>query len=227
MSTKSYRPLGNRILVKRDDAVTTTPGGLHLPAVAQAKSDRGVVKYVGPGGVDLSTGRRIEVSVKPGDVVVFPKSAIEIEVGGEKLVMLQEPEVFAVEFESEEAAAAFKGAAVAQVAQTYEQIKSEVRQRCDAQCRIFDSAGKQIGFDANRANKMIEAEMEKLGYPTTTPSGRRRRSDAGVKRGKRGAGVVNVTLNTTAATSEAAEAIVNTTVEKALTNLLDRAAEAV
>lgn len=109
--SKSYRPLGNRILVKRDDAVTTTPGGLHLPAVAQAKSDRGVVKYVGPGGVDLSTGRRIEVSVKPGDVVIFPKSAIEIEVGGEKLVMLQEPEVFAVEFESEEAAAAFKGAA--------------------------------------------------------------------------------------------------------------------
>lgn len=83
---KSYRPLGNRILVKRDDAVTTTPGGIYVPPTAQAKSDRGVVKYVGPGGVDLSTGRRIEVSVKPGDVVIFPKSAIEIEVGGEKRV---------------------------------------------------------------------------------------------------------------------------------------------
>jgi len=137
--SKSYRPLGNRILVKRDDAVTTTPGGLHLPAVAQAKSDRGVVKYVGPGGVDLSTGRRIEVSVKPGDVVVFPKSAIEIEVGGEKLVMLQEPEVFAVEFESEAEAQAFKGAAGG-----------------------------------------AEAPV-----PAVTPSGRRRRSDAGVKRGPR------------------------------------------
>lgn len=171
MSTKSYRPLGNRILVKRDDAVTTTPGGLHLPAVAQAKSDRGVVKYVGPGGVDLSTGRRIEVSVKPGDVVIFPKSAIEIEVGGEKLVMLQEPEVFAVEFESEAEAQAFKGAVG--------------------------------GAEA---------------VPAATPSGRRRRSDAGVKRGKRNTGVVNVTLNTTAPTTDTS-AVTDATVE------LDRAAQ--
>ncbi len=181
MSTKSYRPLGNRILVKRDDAVTTTPGGIYVPPTAQSKSDRGVVKYVGPGGVDLSTGRRIEVSVKPGDVVIFPKSAIEIEVGGEKLVMLQEPEVFAVEFESEEAAAAFKGA-------------------------------------AGGAGGSAEA------VPAVTPSGRRRRSDAGVKRGKRSAGVVNVTLNTTAPTSSA-DAVADATVEKALTTMLDRAAQ--
>jgi len=137
---KSYRPLGNRVIVKRDDAVTTTPGGIYVPPTAQAKSDRGVVRYVGPGGIDLTTGKRVAVSVKPGDVVIFPKSAIEIEIGGEKLVMLQEPEVFCIEFESEEAAAAFKGA---------------------------------------------EAAVEATSEATATPSGRRRRSDAGVKRGPR------------------------------------------
>ncbi len=139
MSTqKSYRPLGNRVIVKRDDAVTTTPGGLHLPSIAQAKSDRGVVRYVGPGGIDLTTGKRVAVSVKPGDVVIFPKSAIEIEIGGEKLVMLNEPEIFAVEFDSEEAAQSFKGAEAAEAVEV-----------------------------------------------VATPSGRRRRSDAGVKRGPR------------------------------------------
>lgn len=105
--TKYYRPLGNRILVAREAAPTKTPGGLHIPDSAKPKSDRGVVRYVGPGGVDASTGRYIPVSVKPGDVVVFPRSAIEVEMGGEKLVMLNEPEVFAVEFGSAEAAAAF------------------------------------------------------------------------------------------------------------------------
>lgn len=147
-----FRPLGNRVIVKRDDAVTTTPGGLHLPSIAQAKSDRGVVKYAGPGGIDLTTGKRVAVSVKPGDVVLFPKSAIEIEIGGEKLVMLNEPEIFAVEFDSEEAAQSFKGAEAVEAAEV----------------------------------------------AVTTPSGRRRRSDAGVKRGPR------VTKAATAAsTSEA------------------------
>lgn len=112
MTQKFYRPLGNRILVARDVAPTTTPGGLHIPAAAQSKSDRGVVRYVGPGGVDASTGRYIPVSVKPGDVVLFPRSAIEVDIGGKHMVMLSEAEVFAVEFGNAEEAAAFGGVAV-------------------------------------------------------------------------------------------------------------------
>ncbi len=104
MSNKIFKPLGNRVLVRRDAAATMTPGGLHLAAVAQTKSDRGTVVSVGPGGRDLTTGQHIAVSVKPGDIVIFPRSAIEVDIGGEKLMMLQEPEIFAVEYDSEEAA---------------------------------------------------------------------------------------------------------------------------
>lgn len=169
--TKFYRPLGNRVLVKRDDAITVTAGGLHLPATAQSKSDRGVVRYVGPGGVEASTGLRLAVSVKPGDVVIFPRSAIELEVGGEKLVMLQEPEIFAVEFNSAEAAAAFGGGHV------------EV-----------------VGAKA-----------------------RRRRSDAGVKRGKRVKGDVVVDISATP--EQTASAIADATISKVIDAALNAAKE--
>lgn len=168
--TKFYRPLGNRVLVKRDDAVTVTAGGLHLPATAQSKSDRGVVRYVGPGGVEASTGLRMGVSVKPGDVVIFPRSAIELEVGGERLVMLQEPEIFAVEFSSAEAAAAFGG-----------------------------------------------GHVEVVGVRS-----RRRRSDAGVKRGRRSKGGAAVQISVSP--EQTAEAIAEVTSTK-LAESFDRLAK--
>ena len=99
MSTKPlFRPLGNRVYVRREVAAKTTAGGLHIPETAlKPATDRGIVVAVGPGGIGAH-GKHVSVSVAVGDEVLFNRQAIELDVpmddgSKEKLVIVQEHEL--------------------------------------------------------------------------------------------------------------------------------------
>lgn len=93
-----FRPLGNRVYVRRNAVAKTTAGGLHIPDTAQRPAtDRGTVVAVGPGGVGAH-GKHVAVSVDVGDEVLFNRQAIELDVpmddgNNEKLVIVQEHEL--------------------------------------------------------------------------------------------------------------------------------------
>ena len=90
------KPLDDRLVVKQSDAEETTAGGIILPDAAQEKPNQGKVVAVGPGSL-LDDGERAAMSVKKGDEVLYGKySGTEVEVNGEKLVILKETDLLAV-----------------------------------------------------------------------------------------------------------------------------------
>jgi chaperonin GroES len=92
----SVRPLDDRIVVQPSEAEEVTAGGIVLPDSAREKPQRGTVMAVGPGKL-LDSGKRGEVDVKKGDEVVYGKySGAEVEVSGEKYVILRESDILAV-----------------------------------------------------------------------------------------------------------------------------------
>jgi chaperonin GroES len=94
----TIRPLHDRILVKRLEAETKSPGGLFIPDAAKEKPVEGLVVAVGDGTLNKD-GTRIPLEVKAGDRVLFGKySGTEVKVmldGGEHLI-LREDDVLAV-----------------------------------------------------------------------------------------------------------------------------------
>ena len=99
MSAKPlFRPLGNRVYVRREVAAKTTAGGLHIPETAlKPATDRGIVVAIGPGGIGAH-GKHVAVSVAVDDEVLFNRQAIELDVpmgdgNNEKLVIVQEHEL--------------------------------------------------------------------------------------------------------------------------------------
>lgn len=90
------QPLGDRIVVQREQSEEKTEGGIFLPDSAQDKPTRGTVISVGDGRL-LDDGSRGEMQVKPGDRVLFTSYAGEnIEIGDEEYVLMSEGEVLAV-----------------------------------------------------------------------------------------------------------------------------------
>jgi chaperonin GroES len=91
------QPLGNRIVVKRNESEAVSPGGIVIPDSAQKKPQRGVVLAVGPGTV-IGSGEVIPVSVSPGDEVMFVAYAGEefnLD-GGNRVLLIREEDVLAV-----------------------------------------------------------------------------------------------------------------------------------
>jgi len=92
----SVRPLNDRVVVRRTNAETTTRGGIVLPGGAAEKPNHGEVVAVGPGAV-LENGKTRPLAVAVGDRVLFGKySSNEIEIDGEKLLILKESDILAV-----------------------------------------------------------------------------------------------------------------------------------
>ncbi len=92
------RPLDDRVVVQRFDAEERTSGGIVLPDSAKEKPQRGRVLATGPGKLLEKTGERGQMSVKVGDAVFFGKySGNEVELDGEKYVILRESDILAVE----------------------------------------------------------------------------------------------------------------------------------
>jgi chaperonin GroES len=92
-----FRPLGDRVLVKRTDEEQTSEGGIVLPGSAAEKPSQGEVLAVGP-GKSLENGELQAVAVKEGDLVVFGQYAGSntVKVDGDELVVLNEQDILGV-----------------------------------------------------------------------------------------------------------------------------------
>ncbi|HEY3243395.1 MAG TPA: co-chaperone GroES [Phycisphaerae bacterium] len=91
-----FNPLDDRVLIQQSEAEETTAGGIVLPDAAREKPQRGKVIAVGPGKL-LDSGQRAKLSVKTGDEVYYGKySGTEVEMNGEKYVIVRESDILAV-----------------------------------------------------------------------------------------------------------------------------------
>ncbi len=89
-------PLGDRVVIERDDTEERTAGGIVLPDTAKEKLNRGRVLAVGPGKLNKK-GERIPLQVKVGDHVLFSKYAgDEFKVGDDEFVLVREEDILAV-----------------------------------------------------------------------------------------------------------------------------------
>ncbi len=90
------RPLHDRVIVKRMEEETTSPGGIVIPDSATEKPSRGEVIAVGNGKI-LESGDVRPLDVKAGDKVLFGKySGTEVKVDGEEYLVMSEGDVMAV-----------------------------------------------------------------------------------------------------------------------------------
>src|SRR5215831_16369430 len=91
-----FRPLHDRVVVKRIDAEEKTAGGIIIPDTAKEKPSQGEVIAVGPGGRD-EAGKLIPIDIKVGDRVLFGKwSGTEVKIDGEELLIMKESDVMGV-----------------------------------------------------------------------------------------------------------------------------------
>ena len=92
-----FRPLGDRVVVRRIKEDQKTPGGIIIPDTAQEKPQEGEIVSVGPGAIDEKTGKRTPLEVKVGDLVLFGKwSGTEVRLDGEELLIMKESDVMGV-----------------------------------------------------------------------------------------------------------------------------------
>ncbi len=92
----AFRPLHDRILVRRIEADEKTAGGIIIPDTAKEKPQEGEVIAVGAGARDES-GKLVELDVKVGDRILFGKwSGTEIKLDGEDLLIMKESDVMGV-----------------------------------------------------------------------------------------------------------------------------------
>ena len=90
------RPLQDRVIVKQTEAESKTASGIYLPDAAQEKPTKGKVVAVGPGRLD-DKGKPMELGVRVGDTVYYGKySGTDVEIDGQKLVILRESDVLGV-----------------------------------------------------------------------------------------------------------------------------------
>ena len=90
------QPLGDRVVIRREEAEETTSGGIVLPGSAKEKPARGYVVSVGNGRL-LDSGDRSPVQVKEGDHVIFSSYAGEhFKVGDDELLLMREDDILAV-----------------------------------------------------------------------------------------------------------------------------------
>jgi chaperonin GroES len=96
MAKSKFRPLHDRVVVKRIDAEEKTKGGIIIPDSAKEKPSQGEITAVGPGGRDES-GKLIPIDLKVGDRVLFGKwSGTEIKLDGEELLIMKESDIMGV-----------------------------------------------------------------------------------------------------------------------------------
>ncbi len=92
----AFRPLGDRVLVKRVEEEEKTKGGIIIPDTAKEKPQEGEVIAVGPGNRD-DDGDYIALDVKVGDRILFGKwSGTEVKLDGEDLLIMKESDILGV-----------------------------------------------------------------------------------------------------------------------------------
>jgi chaperonin GroES len=91
-----FRPLHDRVVVRRLDAEEKTKGGIIIPDTAKEKPQEGEIVAVGPGARD-EKGKLVPIDLKKGDKILFGKwSGSEIKLDGEELLIMKESDVMGV-----------------------------------------------------------------------------------------------------------------------------------
>jgi chaperonin GroES len=91
-----FRPLHDRVVVRRVEQESKSAGGIIIPDTAKEKPMEGEIVAVGPGGRDES-GKLIPIDLKPGDRILFGKwSGTEVKIDGEELLIMKESDVMGV-----------------------------------------------------------------------------------------------------------------------------------
>ncbi|MBV1705092.1 MAG: co-chaperone GroES [Hyphomicrobiales bacterium] len=91
-----FRPLHDRVVVRRLDGEEKTKGGIIIPDNAKEKPQEGEVVSVGPGGRD-EAGKLVPIDVKKGDKVLFGKwSGTEVKIDGQELLIMKESDIMGV-----------------------------------------------------------------------------------------------------------------------------------
>src|SRR3954454_20620728 len=91
-----FRPLHDRVVVKRIDAEEKTAGGIIIPDSAKEKPSQGEITAVGPGGRD-EAGKLIPIDLQVGDRVLFGKwSGTEVKIDGQELLIMKESDIMGV-----------------------------------------------------------------------------------------------------------------------------------
>ena len=92
----SFRPLHDRVVVKRLESEEKSKGGIIIPDTAKEKPQEGEVIAVGPGSRD-ETGKLVPLDVKSGDRVLFGKwSGTEVKIDGQDLLIMKESDILGV-----------------------------------------------------------------------------------------------------------------------------------
>jgi len=92
----SFRPLHDRVVVRRVESEEKTAGGIIIPDNAKEKPSEGVIEAVGPGARDES-GKVVALDVKAGDRVLFGKwSGTEVKIDGKELLIMKESDILGV-----------------------------------------------------------------------------------------------------------------------------------
>lgn len=95
-SKVNLRPLGNKVIVRRDEGDEMTDAGLYLPESAKDKPKSGTIVAVGTGAINTETGERIPMTLSVGDQVLFTSYAgSEVKLDDEELLIMSEDEVLA------------------------------------------------------------------------------------------------------------------------------------
>jgi chaperonin GroES len=96
MAKTKFRPLHDRVVVRRLESEEKTKGGIIIPDSAKEKPQQGEIVAVGPGGRDES-GKLIPIDVKAGDKVLFGKwSGTEVKLDGEEFLIMKESDIMGV-----------------------------------------------------------------------------------------------------------------------------------
>ena len=96
MAKMKFRPLHDRVVVRRVDSEEKTAGGIILPDTAQEKPSEGEIIAIGSGARD-EAGKLVPLDVQKGDIVLFGKwSGTEIKINGEDLLIMKESDIMGV-----------------------------------------------------------------------------------------------------------------------------------
>ena len=91
-----FRPLHDRVVVRRVDSEEKSAGGIIIPDTAKEKPSEGVIEAVGPGARD-EAGKIVPLDVKEGDRILFGKwSGTEVKLNGQDLLIMKESDIMGV-----------------------------------------------------------------------------------------------------------------------------------
>jgi chaperonin GroES len=91
------RPLGDKVIVRRDEPETRTASGIFLPETSKDRPKTGVIEAVGTGSLNTDTGERVPLTVKKGDRVIFSSYAgTEVKLNDQELLIMSEDDILAV-----------------------------------------------------------------------------------------------------------------------------------